>query len=82
MGRVLDGIDAGLREFIDAQHMFFVATAPLYEFQRERSQLGDWANRKGPDAIQDYQVEKNARSIDGLPAVTWIAGGGNSGRTS
>jgi hypothetical protein len=54
----------------------------FYEFQRERSQLGDWANRKGPDAIQDYQVEKNARSIDGLPAVTWIAGGGNSGRTS
>ncbi len=24
---------------------------------------------KGPDAYRDYQREKNARSIDGLPAV-------------
>jgi hypothetical protein len=45
---------------------------PLYEFQRERSQLADWADRKGPDGLQNYQAEKNARSLDGLPAVTWV----------
>jgi hypothetical protein len=29
MGKVYDGIDDRLRAFIDAQHVFFVATAPL-----------------------------------------------------
>lgn len=28
MGTVYDGLDDGIREFIGAQHMFFVATAP------------------------------------------------------
>ena len=45
---------------------------PLYEFKRERPQLEDWADRKGPDGLKDYQVEKNASSIDGLPGVTWV----------
>ncbi len=51
---------------------------PLYEFQGERSQLTDWAERKGTEALLDYQVQKNARSIDGLPAVTWVARGDES----
>jgi len=29
VGRVLDGIDAELADFVEAQHVFFVATAPL-----------------------------------------------------
>ena len=29
MGKVYDGLDARLREFVDAQSVFFVATAPL-----------------------------------------------------
>jgi hypothetical protein len=29
MGKVFEGLDDGLREFIAAQHLFFVATAPL-----------------------------------------------------
>jgi hypothetical protein len=29
MGKVYNGIDAALREFLRAQHMFFVGTAPL-----------------------------------------------------
>ncbi|GAA5096661.1 pyridoxamine 5'-phosphate oxidase family protein [Microbacterium yannicii] len=29
MGKVFDGIDASLQEWIAAQHLFFVATAPL-----------------------------------------------------
>ena len=29
MGKVFEGLDGGLREFIAAQHLFFVATAPL-----------------------------------------------------
>jgi hypothetical protein len=45
---------------------------PLYEFRGERTQLPAWADRKGADGLVTYQTEKNARSIDGLPAVTWI----------
>lgn len=44
---------------------------PLYEYQRERSHLADWAGRKGEDGLRVYQGERNARSIDGLPAVEW-----------
>jgi hypothetical protein len=45
---------------------------PLYDFDRQRSQLADWADRKGTDGLEHYQREKNARSIDGLPALTWV----------
>jgi hypothetical protein len=50
---------------------------PLYQFERQRSQLADWGARKGVDGLTDYQVEKNASSIDGLPAVTWVQPAGN-----
>jgi hypothetical protein len=48
---------------------------PLYQFQSQRSQLPDWADRKGLEGLADYQVRKNAGSIDGLPAVTWLEDG-------
>jgi len=42
-----------------------------YEGQREHADL--WAAKKlrtgGPEALRDYQREKNAVSLDGLPAV-------------
>jgi hypothetical protein len=45
---------------------------PLYEFQSQRTQLPAWVDRKGADGLKDYQAKKNAGSIDGLPAVTWL----------
>jgi hypothetical protein len=45
---------------------------PLYEFQEQRPQLADWADRKGTEGLSKYQVDRNASSIDGLPAVTWV----------
>ena len=45
---------------------------PMYQFDRERTQLADWAGRKGVKGLRRYQAEKNANSVDGLPAVTWI----------
>ena len=36
------------------------------------------AGPKGDDGLEDYQLEKNANSIDGLPAVTWVRPGGRS----
>lgn len=42
---------------------------PLYEYKGERSQLTAWAGKKGPEAIEQYKAEKNARSIDGLAGL-------------
>ena len=45
---------------------------PLYEFQGHRTQLSAWCDRKGADGLRRYQIERNAVSIDGLPAVDWV----------
>ena len=42
---------------------------PRYELQGDRTQLTDWATRKGEDAILDYMKKNNRLSIDGLPAL-------------
>ena len=46
---------------------------PVMEYAGERPHLGAWAAKQvrsgGADALRDYQRRKNARSIDGLPAV-------------
>ncbi len=44
---------------------------PRYRYEGERSQLPDWASRKGEPGLLAYQREHNARSIDGLPALRW-----------
>ena len=44
---------------------------PRYDFVAPRTQLDDWAARKGDDGIRDYQRNNNARSIDDLPALRW-----------
>jgi hypothetical protein len=42
---------------------------PRYRYEGERSQLLDWADRKGPEGLVEYRVERNAESIDGLPGL-------------
>ncbi len=43
---------------------------PLMEFVAERPQRELWLERKGDSGVRDYVQEKNAASIDGLPAFT------------
>jgi hypothetical protein len=42
---------------------------PLYEFRGERSQLQEWAERKGEASLAVYRQTKNSSSIDGLPGA-------------
>lgn len=45
---------------------------PLMDYVGERPHMRAWAEKKmrvSPDAIEDYKAEKNALSIDGLPAL-------------
>jgi hypothetical protein len=41
---------------------------PRLEVATDRDALLKWAEAKGPSALREYRAEKNARSIDGLPA--------------
>jgi hypothetical protein len=50
---------------------------PLFGYEGERSQLADWADRKGPEGIVRYREENNRRSIDGLEGLR----GGSVGST-
>ena len=38
---------------------------PVMTYESERTQLIDWANRKGQDGLRDYRKEKNTTSLDG-----------------
>lgn len=42
---------------------------PRYRYEGERSQLIDWAERKGAGGVAAYRAERNAASIDGLPGL-------------
>jgi predicted pyridoxine 5'-phosphate oxidase superfamily flavin-nucleotide-binding protein len=44
---------------------------PLYGYKGQRSQLPDWAQRKGEAGLVRYQREHNRLSIDSLPALRW-----------
>jgi Pyridoxamine 5'-phosphate oxidase len=47
---------------------------PLMSYERQREHMDKWAAKKlraeGPDALARYKAEKNAESLDGLPALS------------
>lgn len=43
---------------------------PVMDFVADRDIMGPWAAKKGPEGLEQYRAEKNARSLDGLPALT------------
>lgn len=42
---------------------------PLMKYEGERTELDEWAAKKGDAGLADYRATKNARSLDGLPGV-------------
>lgn len=46
---------------------------PRYRYEGERSQLAEWAARKGPDGLEDYKAENNRSSLEGLPGLRRLA---------
>jgi hypothetical protein len=42
---------------------------PLLRFEGERTQLATWAEKKGEEGLEKYKEQKNAVSIDGIPAL-------------
>ena len=42
---------------------------PLMSYEGERTELDEWAARKGDAGLADYRAAKNVTSLDGLPGV-------------
>ena len=42
---------------------------PRMSFEEDRPQLPAYAERKGPEGIEEYKAAKNAVSLDGLPGL-------------
>lgn len=42
---------------------------PKMDFREDRDAIGRWVETKGSDALVGYRIERNARSLDGLPAL-------------
>lgn len=42
---------------------------PVLELAQERDLLTRWAERKTPQGLAEYRIERNLVSIDGLPAI-------------
>jgi hypothetical protein len=71
--RPLFGEQPGVRSVITVE-LDRIATScgygvPLMSYEGDRRALTAWADKKGDDGIARYWQQKNARSIDGLPAV-------------
>jgi hypothetical protein len=44
-------------------------SVPKLAFVEDRHRLEQWAERRGEDGLVRYRAEKNATSVDGLPAL-------------
>jgi len=42
---------------------------PYYEYTGERDHAHKWAEKKGPEGLEEYKKEKNLVSLDGLPTA-------------
>lgn len=65
----LPGARAVVRIAVDRVSTSCGYAVPQLEHVADRSTLTEWAERKGVDGLVAYRAEKNATSIDGLPAL-------------
>jgi pyridoxamine 5'-phosphate oxidase-like protein len=64
-----DGVRSTIRIHVDRISDSCGYGVPLMEYVGERPQRAAWLASKGADGVRAYVSEKNATSIDGLPAL-------------
>jgi hypothetical protein len=69
------GVRAIIRVDVDRVSSSCGYAVPQYRYDSQRRQLALWADRKGEEGLKKYREEKNATSIDGLPALRWVEAG-------
>lgn len=62
------GTRAFIRVAVDRLSSSCGYAVPLMDLAAPRDVLDLWSAKKGPDGLRDYRAERNATSIDGLPA--------------
>lgn len=40
---------------------------PFFDYVEDRNELTEWAEKKGPEGVRQYQRERNSISLDGKP---------------
>jgi hypothetical protein len=65
-----DGVRGTIRVHVDRVSDSCGYGVPLMEYVGERPQRDAWIAKKGAAGLREYVAEKNATSIDGLPAVS------------
>jgi hypothetical protein len=65
----LPGARAVIRVAIDRVGSSCGYAVPLMRYEGERSRLNEWAQARGAEGLVAYRANKNAVSIDGLPAL-------------
>jgi len=65
-----DGVRAVVRVHVERIADSCGYGVPLMEFVGERPQREAWLAHKGADGLRDYVRDRNAESIDGLPAFS------------
>jgi hypothetical protein len=45
---------------------------PVYEYRHDRTQLTNYARRKGRTGMAQYRAEKNRKSLDGLDGLARV----------
>ncbi|AUX23915.1 pyridoxamine 5'-phosphate oxidase [Sorangium cellulosum] len=63
------GVRAVIRVEIERVATSCGYAVPFMAYEGERDTLMKWVDRKGPEGIAQYQLERNATSIDGLPGL-------------
>jgi hypothetical protein len=81
-----DGLIAGFPEYPGARSVVVVDlervadscgfAVPLYEYRGDRSQLIDYANKKGPEGLERNKAQQNRASIDGIAGLRSAGGEG------
>jgi hypothetical protein len=66
---VLPGARAIVSVAVDRVQTSCGYSIPLMAYEAERPTLIEWAERRGDDGLADYWADRNAESIDGLPAL-------------
>jgi hypothetical protein len=64
-----DGVRSVIRVEVDRVSDSCGFGVPLMEYVGGRPQRAAWLASKGAEGVRDYVAEKNAASIDGLPAL-------------
>ncbi|MDB6129393.1 MAG: hypothetical protein JWM04_500 [Verrucomicrobiales bacterium] len=49
-------------------------SVPYLDYRGPRDALDKWAEKQGPDKLEEYRASKNSKSIDGLPALADSSG--------